>query len=96
MKSFTRTAAVMKAYRQKLGLTQLAIAKPLGLHSQFWSNAERGMCLLPIPQMKEILSRKDFNKQDFIEALREDLIESHMQKYYVKRKKSLRGTVERK
>lgn len=85
MKDFTRTGAILKNYRQKLDLTQEQFGRAFGvgedLHKQFVSNFERAICLPPVPVMKKLLKQKDFPRTDFINALREDLIESHMQKY---------------
>jgi len=81
MKHFTRSGEVIKAYRNKLGLTQREIAAEYGMHSQFWSNAERSLCLLPTPTMRLVYNRADFPRKDFDKALREDLFESHIVKY---------------
>jgi transcriptional regulator with XRE-family HTH domain len=85
MKDFTRSSAVLKAYRQKLDLNQEQFGKAFGvngaLHPQFVSNFERAICLPPKPVMKKIFKQKDFPKIDFMEALKEDLLESKMQDF---------------
>lgn len=81
MKHFTRSGIVIKNYRNKLGLTQREIAAEYGMHSQFWSNNERGICLLPVPAMRDIYNRADFPRASFDAALKEDLFESHIAKY---------------
>lgn len=90
MRSFVRSGQVLKKYRQSFGMTQRDACKEFNMHSQFWSNAERGMCLLPTPVMKALLKRHLFPKSDFINALKEDLIESHMQKYQDKPRQKLK------
>ncbi len=82
MKDYTRVGLVLKRFRTNIaGKTQDEISDEYKMHPQFWSNAERGICLLPIHIMKRILRRKDFLKEDFESALKQDLIESQMQKY---------------
>lgn len=85
MKDFTRTSAILKNYRQRLAMNQEQFGNAFGvngpLHKQFVSNFERAICLPPVPVMKKLLKQKDFPRTDFINALMEDLIESHMQKY---------------
>ena len=94
MKHFTRSGLVLKAYRHKLNMTQsefgAAFGTEGGAHAQFVSNFERSLCLPPTPMMKRILAQKNFPKSDFIEALKEDLIESHMQKYQEPKRQKLK------
>lgn len=81
MRDFTRSGAVMKAFREQLGMTQTEFGKQFGMSEQYCSNAERSHCLPPAHAMKLILKRNDFPKFDFVSALSADLIESQMMKY---------------
>ncbi len=91
MRDFTRSGAVMKAYREKLGLTQRELAQRFNMNSQFVSNWERGLCLPPTHMMKKLLKNKRFPKFDFIGALSADLIESHMMKYQDTKKRKAKA-----
>lgn len=91
MKDFARSGLVLKEYRSKTGKTQREISKQYGLHSQFWSNAERSICLLPTPVMAKLIKQKDFPKDIFKYALKLDLIESHWRKYEPVKRRKLKG-----
>lgn len=46
-KSFTNLGKYLKDRRTEMDLTQAEVAEALGLHSQFASNWERGLCAPP-------------------------------------------------
>jgi len=85
----------MKLYRQQINLTQRELASIHKMNSQFVSNWERGLCLPPTHFMKTTLKYKNFPKFDFIEALKEDLIESHMMKYKETKRQKLKRKEQR-
>lgn len=54
-KKFEQFGETVKAIRVNRNMTQLEVAKKIGVHSQFVSNAERSKCNLPKPNMKKFV-----------------------------------------
>lgn len=64
-KPFYTFGIAMRRIRKGWGFTQKVMAGKLGCDSQFISNAERGMCLLPEKQMKVLVKLiRQFQSRD--------------------------------
>ncbi len=56
--------------RVESNMTQSAVCKILGYSSsQFLSNFERGLCSMPLPQLKKLIELYDLNGEDVVELM---------------------------
>lgn len=73
MKTFESLGAYLLKKRQEKGLTQAGLAKELGgLHSQFVSNWERGLCAPPSHIKKKLAKVLKINEEHLWQALMAD------------------------
>ena len=54
-RKFQKAGKELREFRLKRGFTQREVAELIGCHTQFVSNAERSLCLLPKPNMRQLL-----------------------------------------
>lgn len=73
---FKNAAKVLKQFRKDAGLTQAELGIKLdNLHSQHLSNAERGLCFIPKPNLKKmvkVLNLSSNDKMSLMDALKKD------------------------
>lgn len=82
----------MSAVRQEAKLSQAELAKLVGVHSQFVSNWERGLCRPPEHSLKKMAEKNMLNKVAFRACLTLDaMIDAHLKTeeiFNVKKKKT--------
>lgn len=71
----TKTADTIKTLRENKKLTQAELAKKLGYHTQFISNIERGMCLIPGEQISAFAEALGVHKNKLVTPYLEDHLE---------------------
>lgn len=60
---------LIKAQREKLNLTQIEVAKHLGITNQFLSNIEREVCGIPLDLIPKLLEILKLDKHKVIDAM---------------------------
>lgn len=72
-RSYASLGLLLKAGREKSGLTQFEVSSKLGYTSpQFVSNAERGICRLPYPALRKLIQLYSLNADEVIELVLKD------------------------
>ena len=51
---FKNSGKVLRKFRQEKQMSQFLLAKKLGIHSQYCSNVERGLCFYPKAKLKKL------------------------------------------
>lgn len=81
---FSKSGDVLRRLRLKQQMTQMELATALGLHSQFVSNWERGLCAPPEhchKHLAKVLKFKENEREQFFEAISEDQLKVIQKKY---------------
>lgn len=83
-KRYQSFGAAFKTFRNSTGHTQQSLADLMGIHAQFISNCERGMCALPKEPMRKLVKKLRVSPADrgyLLEAYVEDR-EAEARKYW--------------
>lgn len=76
MKKFEQFGKVIRDIRKAHDMTQAQACELIGgIHSQFWSNAERGLCALPKERLMILKKKLKLDEKDcrrMIDALASD------------------------
>lgn len=81
---FAKSGDVLRRLRLKQDMTQMDLAVALGLHSQFVSNWERGLCAPPEhchKHLAKVLKFKENERTEFFEAMTEDQLKVIQKKF---------------
>lgn len=81
---FKETGMIFKLSRVNMGMTQKELGDLLNINSQFISNFERGLCALPLHNMKllmKIYKEKKIDHKPLCEAYVEDYKREATEKY---------------
>lgn len=70
----TNSGSTIKLARKSRGMTQAELAKKVGMHLQFISNIERGICLIPPKKVKKFSKTLHIWTNTLIADLRKDWI----------------------
>lgn len=63
-------AQLIKTARLRKGIPQMELGEKLGYsNGQFISNVERGLCILPFRQLKEVCRLLDIKPETMVKAL---------------------------
>ena len=74
LQKFTASGDLLRQARGKAGFTQSKVAEKTGMHKQFVSNYERGLCLPPHDKMLDIMKLTKLNKKKMLETIVQDLV----------------------
>lgn len=91
MSTYIHLSRFLKLKRLKAGLTQADLAKQLnGIHSQFVSNWERGVCAPPNNSLPKMITVLRINREELVELMVADSRIAIEEKVYLssRRKKS--------
>ncbi len=72
MEPFQKLGIFLKEARVELGLSQKDIAEKVGIHTQYVSNYERGLCAPPSHSFGAILKLLKVKKEDVVDVMLED------------------------
>lgn len=70
-KPYENSGKALRARREEVKMTQIAVAKACGVHVQFVSNWERGICYPPRHCHKDLAKALKLGKKDVDNDIRE-------------------------
>jgi len=73
-KKFIFEGQLFRGARDRQGLTQSELAEAIGVHAQFCSNWERGLCGVPKAHEKKAVKVLKIRKDEYYYALTQDAI----------------------
>lgn len=77
---FETTGNVLRSYRELRELSQAKLAKEIGIHVQFVSNYERGLCMPPSHCMPKLIKALRVIRSDLFMAITMDASRANKEK----------------
>ena len=82
MKEFSNLGTYLKQKRSETKHTQTSLAKKVGVHPQFVSNWERGLCAPPSRVFKKLEKTLSLNKSKLCDVMKHDALAVILRKIY--------------
>lgn len=89
MREFANLGMLLKRKRMETGLTQAEVGSKLGVHNQFVSNWERGLCGIPNHALDKAISLLKIDRNELADVMLTDS-KIHIEKRIFKNRKSKR------
>jgi transcriptional regulator with XRE-family HTH domain len=86
-KDFEKLGQALRRAREKMGFGQREFARKIGIHNQFVSNWERGLCAPPEHSFHKVIDALKINRTELVEVMLLDAKTGIRAKIYPKKKR---------
>lgn len=86
-KEFGHLGQALRQAREKLGYGQREFARKIGIHNQFVSNWERGLCAPPEHSFHKVIDALEINRNELVKIMMRDKKNEIRNKVFAKKKR---------